>query len=100
MPFPSLTKSARRRFAFILVLIAAVAGIVWKWPEIQERLFPPDPLVATPRLACEQLQARSLYFNGIALPWLEKFRPDLLTAEDRDPASPRRRAFVQATQSP
>jgi tetratricopeptide (TPR) repeat protein len=100
MPFPRLTKTARRRIAVLAVFIAAVAGIVWKWPEIEARLFPTDPLVATPGLACEKLQARSLYFNGIALPWLEKFRPDLLTADDRNAASARRRAFVQAPQNP
>ena len=100
MPFPKLTKSARRRITILAVLVTTVGGIVWEWPEIQERLFPPDPLVATPTLACKQVQAHSLYFNGIALPWLEKFRPDLLTAGDRDAESPRRRAFVQAPQNP
>ena len=84
----------------LVLLAAAGAGIFWKWPEIEARLFPPPPVVTTPQLACAEVQARSLYFNGLALPWLEKMRADLLTAEDRDAASPRRRAFVQAPQNP
>ncbi|MEI7820890.1 MAG: hypothetical protein WCK55_08235, partial [Verrucomicrobiota bacterium] len=63
-------------------------------------LFPPPPVITTPQLACAEVQGRSIYFNSIALPGLEKFRPDLLTPEDRDPASSRRRAFVQAPQNP
>ena len=100
MPLPRLSKSARRRIAFLAVIAAVAAAFTWKWPEIESWLFPPPPVVATPQLACAEVQARSLYFNGSALPWLEKFRPDLPTAEDRDAASPRRRAFVQAPQNP
>ena len=100
MPLPKLSKSARWKIA-LLAIIAAVAGCAfWNWPEIDGWLFPPPEVVATPRLACGEVQARSLYFNGLALPWLEKFRPELLTAEDRDAGNSRRRAFVQAPQNP
>ena len=100
MPLPKLSKSARWKIA-LLAIIAAVAGCaLWNWPEIDGWLFPTTEVVATPRLACGEVQARSLYFNGLALPWLEKFRPELLTAEDRDAGSSRRRAFVQAPQNP
>ena len=74
----------------LTLLVAAIAGGVWEWPEIEARWFPADPLVATPKFACAEVQAHSLYFNGLSLPWLEKLRPDLLTAEDRDAGSPRR----------
>lgn len=100
MPFPKLSKPARWKIAILVLLIAVASGIVWQWPGIEARLFPPPPAVTTPRLACAEVQARSLYFNGLALPWLEKLRPELLTAEDRDVASSRRRAFVQAPQNP
>ncbi len=83
-----------------VLLAAAVSGVIWKWPEIETWLFPPPPVITTPQLACAEVQGSSLYFNSIALPWLEKFRPDLLNGEDHDPASSRRRAFVQAPQSP
>jgi tetratricopeptide (TPR) repeat protein len=101
MRFPSLLKSPLRRITTLGVLIAAaVAGVFWEWQEIEARLFPAAPSVATPRLACAEVQARSLYFNVLAFPWLEKLRPDLLTAEDRDAGSARSRAFAQATQNP
>ena len=100
MPFPQLSKSARWKIAILALLLAAAAGVAWRWPEIEARWFPAPPVVATPQLACAEVQAHSLYFNGLALPWLEKLRPELLTAEDRDAGSSRRRAFVQAPQNP
>ena len=100
MPFPKLSKSSRWCISILLLFIATGAGIFWEWPEIEAWLFPSPPVVTTPQLACAEVQARSLYFNGLALPWLEKMRPDLLTAEDRDPGGSRRRAFVQAPQNP
>ena len=100
MPFPKLSKSARRRIAVLVLLVAVAVGVFLEWPEIEARWFPAPPVIATPQLACAEVQSRSLYFNGLALPWLEKMRPDLLTAEDRDAGSSRRRAFVQATQNP
>jgi len=59
-----------------------------------------DPDLSTPRLALEKLQAKTLYFNGPARPWLLGLRPDLLTDDDRDIHSQRTRAFAQAVQNP
>lgn len=100
MRFPKLTKAARRRLVIIIFSAAAASALWWNWRAIDEWLFPTDPLVATPGIVCEQVQAQSLYFNGIATAWLEKMRPDLLKPQDRDSTSPRRRAFLQATQNP
>ncbi len=55
--------------------------------------------VATPEIAIRSLDAKSLYFNAPARPWLLKLRPDLLSADDRDEKSARARDFVQAVQS-
>ncbi len=100
MPFPKLPIFSRGKIAVLVVLAAVVSCLVWSWQDIETRLFPPPPSVTTPQLACAALQGRPLYFNGLALPWLEKFRPELLTAEDRDRASSRSRAFIQAPQNP
>ncbi len=100
MPFPHLSKSARWKIAALALLAAAVAGLAWSWPGIAARWFPAPPAIATPELACAEVRAHSLFFNGLALPWLEKFRPEILTAEDRDAGSSRHRAFLQATQNP
>jgi hypothetical protein len=100
MAFPKISKSARWKIALAVLLASLVSGVVWKWPEIETWLFPPPPVIITPQLACAEVQGRSIYYNTIAQPWLERLRPDLLAAEDRDPASSRRRAFVQATQNP
>ena len=100
MPFPKFSKSARRKIAILVLLAAVVSCIAWNWQAIETRLFPPPPVVTTPQLACAEVQGKSLYFNGLALPWLENFRPELLTAEDRDRAGSRSRAFLQAPQNP
>jgi tetratricopeptide (TPR) repeat protein len=100
MAFPKISKSARWKILIVVLLAAVMSGVAWNWPEIETWLFPPPPVITTPQLACAEVQGRSIYFNSIALPGLEKFRPDLLTPEDRDPASSRRRAFVQAPQNP
>jgi tetratricopeptide (TPR) repeat protein len=59
-----------------------------------------NPLLDTPQLALETLQAKSLYYNRRALPWLLSLRPDLLVPEDRDENSRRARAFPEAVQIP
>jgi tetratricopeptide (TPR) repeat protein len=59
-----------------------------------------NPLLTTPTLALEALQAKTLYFNGAARPWLLKQKPDLLTAEDHDDNSERTRSLSQAVLNP
>jgi tetratricopeptide (TPR) repeat protein len=59
-----------------------------------------NPLLASPALALDALHAKSLYFNGIARPWLLKQRPDLLTEADHSDTSDRTRAFAQAVLNP
>ena len=59
-----------------------------------------NPLLDSPQLALESLEAKSLYYNGRAKPWLLSLRPDLLTPEDRDADSERSRALPQAVQNP
>ena len=101
MPALRLPKSKPLRIAVAVIFaIALCAGGCWLWLVVESRRGPRDPLVLTPRLALEGLEARSLYCNALAIPWLEKLRPDLLTAEDRDATGPRRRSFAQATQNP
>jgi hypothetical protein len=60
----------------------------------------PNPLLTTPTLALEHLQAKSLYYNGPAWPWLHERRPDLLGDGERYPDSLRVRSFTQAVQNP
>jgi len=59
-----------------------------------------NPLILTPALALESLQAKSLYYNHPARHWLLERRPDLLPEDDRKPDSPRGRSFAQAAQNP
>jgi tetratricopeptide (TPR) repeat protein len=59
-----------------------------------------NPLLVTPQLAIQSLPAEPLYFNTAARPWLLKWRPELLTPEDRNERSDRTRAFVQAVENP
>jgi tetratricopeptide (TPR) repeat protein len=61
---------------------------------------PANPLLATPTLALEALQAKTLYFNAAARPWLLKQRPDLLTEEDHGDSSERTRSLSQAVLNP
>jgi tetratricopeptide (TPR) repeat protein len=101
MFFSRLPSSGFRRVAALLVLVVATCGAAWgTWRLLRPWLFPPDPRIVTPQIALKDLSGRSIYFNGLARPWLLKLRPDLLTAEDRDGASQRSRGFVQAPQNP
>lgn len=98
---PRLSPFVRRVIvnAFLSAIAVCAGWFVWSvW--LKPWLFPPSPLVFTPQIALEKLAAKSLYFNSLANPWLTEKRPDLLTAEDREPAGARSRAFAQATQSP
>jgi tetratricopeptide (TPR) repeat protein len=78
----------------LLAGMLALAGVWRGW--FSHR----DPLLDSPRLALESLQAKSLYYNGRAKAWLLAQRPDLLTPEDRDAESERSRAFPQAVENP
>ena len=92
------TLPAARRTRLLLaagVLLAALA--LWFLRPLFRHA---NPLLETPVLALENLQAKALYFNGGARPWLLARRPDLVTAEDRDDQSARTRAFVQAVLEP
>jgi tetratricopeptide (TPR) repeat protein len=61
---------------------------------------PANPELSTPVLAVKALNAKSLYFNDTARPWLASWRTDLLRPEVQDPASGPAREFLQAVQSP
>jgi predicted Zn-dependent protease len=80
--------------AIVLVLVASAAIVIARKSggKNRERMDPHQALVA--------LDAKSLYFNGPARPWLLAQRPDLLTDEDRDEKSDRSRRFVQAVENP
>ena len=93
--FVALFRAHRALFMGLGVLMLAV--LIWAaW---QIGFSRRDPLLDTPRLALAGLQAKALYFNGRARPWLLAERPDLLTPEDRDANSERTRGLVQAVQN-
>lgn len=94
--FRNLVRTTRGKI--LLALGIALAG--WGIWLAQKAWTKSDPDLTTPRLALEKLQAKTLYFNGPARPWLLASRPELLTDEDRDLHSPRTRAFAQAVQNP
>jgi len=77
--------------AGLLVLALAVTAAF-----VRPAFHHDNPLLATPTLALEGLQAKTLYFNGAARAWLLKQRPDLLTEEDHSDSSERTRSFSQA----
>ena len=79
----------------IVLALAAVAVIVIARSSGRRNQQQMDP-----HQALASLNAKSLYFNGAARPWLLTQRPDLLTDEDRDEKSERARRFVQAVENP
>ncbi len=66
-----------------------------------KRVTASGPELTTPILAAKALgKPASLYLNPAARAVLLSERPDLATDADRDPQSPRPRAFAQAVQDP
>ena len=95
-----ISPKARRNFSRIALAAVLVAVVGLGWRPVKRWLFPISPLVSTPKIAMEKLEARSLYYNNMAKPWLLQLRGDLLTAEDGDAKSARAVSFAQATQNP
>jgi tetratricopeptide (TPR) repeat protein len=91
-----LSKSSRR-WLFIALGVLALGAALWSTRSSWQK---PDPLLITPTLALQSLQAKTLYFNGIARPWLIAQRLDLLKPEDTDANSDRTREFNQSVQVP
>ena len=83
----------------LIVVAAALFAVLAFW-FLRPHFRSANPLLETPALALEGLQAKALYFNGAARPWLLARRPDLLAPEDRDDRSERTRAFAQAVLVP
>lgn len=81
-----------RKLLVVAVAAALLIGAALWWRPWRQA----DPRLNTPEIAVRQLAAKNLYFNAPARPWLASFRPELLTAEDRDPQSERARSFNQA----
>src|SRR5688572_3789563 len=96
-PRRSLSPKARRilKRTFLALAILLIAWCAWKY-WLKPWLFPPSPLVRTPIVGLQQLQAQSLYYNGDARPLLLHYRPDLLREDDRGAEGPRVRGFSQA----
>lgn len=97
---PENSKTNHRRRWSVVLAVAAVAlavGVIW-WRSGVGRKS--NPLLDTPRLALEALEAKVLYFNGPAQPWLLALRPDLLGTENRDVHSAHARRFAQAVANP
>ncbi len=88
-----------RRVAAAVVLLLLLSGIgagLMNWRGWRKE----NLLLTSPVLAVEELRPSSLYYNGLAWPWLHRLRPDLLSeAEERGDAE-RVRSFTQAVQSP
>ena len=97
-PLPAFFSTHRKQAIAIaaLLLVGIVVGLGFWLGWFSRR----NPLLDSPRLALEGVQAKSLYYNGRAKPWLLSLRPDLLTPEDRDPESDRSRALPQAVEDP
>src|SRR3954469_2574649 len=84
---------ATRSFALFLLVVLFAA--------CQHRDPTADaPWVSTPELALAQVQARPVFYNAPARPWLLTKRPELLEDDDRGTDSQRALGYVQAVQNP
>jgi Tfp pilus assembly protein PilF len=97
MPRPANLLRYTHRPHILVLGTLALALAVWGVLALRTR---PGRLSETPELALAALQAKSLYFNERARPWLLSLRPDLLTPEDHENNSERTRQFVRAVQNP
>lgn len=95
-----ISQKTRRKYMRLALAVALITAVWFLWKPVKRWLFPMSPMVSTPRIALEKLEARSLYYNNMARPWLMQWRVDLLTAEDKDEKSARVVSFAQAPQSP
>jgi tetratricopeptide (TPR) repeat protein len=86
-----------RRWAAAAVALLLAGGVWWL---VGSSRRPANPELTTPLLAVKALNAKSLYFNDAARPWLANWRTDLLRPEVQDPGSGPTREFLQAVQSP
>ncbi len=82
---------------FLMVAAVVAGGAFWSTRRTWQK---PDPMLAVPSVALASLQAKTLYYNAPARPWLITQRADLLTLPDLDAGSDRTREFVQAMRNP
>lgn len=96
-----LSPKAKRNLLRMLVGIVLITLNWAAWHYwLKPWLFPPSPLVITPRLGLDGLESKSLYYNGEARLWLEQMRPTLLAEDDRGDNAARVRSFSQASLDP
>jgi tetratricopeptide (TPR) repeat protein len=88
------------RLALLVLLVLAAAGVGWAIWQKPWRTRASDPILDSPSLALEFLNAKVLYFNGPAREWLIRQRPGVLDDESRDEGSDRSRGMTQAAQNP
>jgi len=93
------TNSIHPTFHHCLRLVALTALLLLGACNRSPQSAHPD--LTSPRLALEALGSpKPLFHTAAAQPWLLKEHPALLSAENKDPLSPRNRAFQQALQNP
>jgi tetratricopeptide (TPR) repeat protein len=83
--------------AVILGVVALVMGGRYVWVEfVEPRVHPAGATFYEPVLLLAEVKGRSLFLSPTARDAAVRLRPELLTADDRDPASMRSRSFQQA----
>ncbi len=96
-----LSPKALKNILRVIILAVAITGCwaAWKY-WLKPWLFPPSPLVITPRIGIDSLESKSLYYSGEARMWLSQMRPSLLAEDDRGDNGVRVRLFSQASIEP
>jgi Tfp pilus assembly protein PilF len=97
MDFHILRPALRSRLVWVATLALLFTLLAW-WA--YGRSAPTSPLVATPVILLERLQSKSLYLNDIALGWVQKFRPELLSNVRPTNDTKRNQQFAQASKIP